>query len=139
VSHRSAVAIVSFALLAALAAAPARGQSDKLELRLRLKQGDTYKVKVTVQQHINQTARANAQATEQTFAVAYRMSVDNVDAAGNMRAATTYDTVQFRQKGPAGAVEYDSADPPKQVPQAARPSPRWWGWALRSRSRPTAK
>jgi hypothetical protein len=111
---------IALALAAAVACSVARAQEDKLELRLRLKEGAVYRLKTTVEQRINQTVGPNAQATEQTFAVGYRMAVESVDAAGNMKVATTYDAVLFRQKGPSGAVEYDSANPPKQVPAAAK-------------------
>ena len=94
---------------------------EKLDLRLRLKQGEVYRLKTTVEQRISQGGAAKPQLTEQTFAVAYSMTVQGVDASGNMKAATKYDSILFRQKGPAGAIEYDSANPPKQVPQAARP------------------
>lgn len=110
--------LLAFALLPVVSAG---AQSDKLDLRLRLKQGETYRLKTTVEQRINQTPGADAPTTEQTFAVGYSMSVEEVDAAGNMKVATKYDTILFRQKGPAGAVEFDSANPPKQVPQSARP------------------
>src|SRR5205085_637266 len=82
---------------------------------------------------------ANAQATEQTFAVGYRMAVESVDGAGNMKVATTYDAVMFRQKGPSGAVEYDSQNPPKQVPPAARAFAALAGLGFKSTVTPAGK
>ena len=119
-SHLRSVRGVSLVLLALLSTRAAAGQDDKLELRLRLKPGESYKLLVTIDQRINQTTGANQQATEQMIAVGYTMAVEAVDAAGNMKVATTYDSIHFRQKGPAGAVEYDSAKAPKQVPPPAR-------------------
>jgi len=98
-----------------------------------------YRLKTTVEQKINQTVGANAQATEQTFAVGYRMAVESVDAAGNMKVATTYDSVLFRQKGPSGAVEYDSANPPKQVPAGAKAFAALAGLGFKSTVTPTGK
>jgi hypothetical protein len=43
------------------------------------------------------------------------MAVKDVAADGAMTVETTYDSVAFRQKGRAGVVEYDSANPPKQM------------------------
>lgn len=129
----------AIALLIAACCRPARAQEDKLELRLRLKQGEVYRLKTTVEQKINQTVGANAQATEQTFAVGYRMAVESVDAAGNMKVATTYDSVLFRQKGPSGAVEYDSANPPKQVPAGAKAFAALAGLGFKSTVTPTGK
>ena len=118
--RRTRSLLVIIGVLVSCGVAPA--QDETLELRLRLKQGAVYRLKTTVEQRINHTSGANQQATatEQAFSVAYSMSVGSVDAAGNMKVATKYDSVQFRQKGPAGAVEYDSANPPKQVPPPAR-------------------
>lgn len=115
--HRRLI-LLAFALLPV---GSAGAQADKLDLRLRLKQGQTYRLKTTVEQRINQSPGADAPTTEQTFSVGYSMSVEEVDTAGNMKVATKYDTILFRQKGPAGGVEFDSANPPKQVPQGARP------------------
>jgi hypothetical protein len=130
---------LAVALLVTACCCAAWAQDDKLELRLRLKQGEVYRLKTTVEQKINQTVGANAQATEQTFAVGYRMAVESVDAAGNMKVATTYDSVQFRQKGPSGAVEYDSANPPKQVPAGARAFAALAGLGFKSTVTPTGK
>jgi hypothetical protein len=116
------IIVSSFGLLVILAVgAPASAQDNKLDLRLRLKQGDVYAMKVTVEQRIDQTTGSNPQTTEQAMTIGYSMAVEEVDPSGNMKVATKYDSVQFRQKGPAGAVEYDSAKEPKQIAQAARP------------------
>ena len=116
--------------------------SDKLELRLRLKKGDAYRLKLTVDQHVEQGAGETtggearkprggadggssspplkAQTIDQVLTVGYTMTVEDVDADGAMTVTTTYDSVALRQKGPAGVVEFDSANPPKQLAPAAR-------------------
>ena len=108
-------------VVAMIVCSRAAAQDEKLDLRLRLKHGATYRVKTTVEQRINQSGGGKQQATEQTFGVVYAMTVADVDAGGNMKVATKYEAVNFRQKGPAGVVTYDSAKEPKQVAQAARP------------------
>ena len=139
-SNRQSIVHTFAVIVVALApCAGAWAQGEKLELRLRLKQGDTYRLKTTVEQRINQTVGADARATEQTFAVGYRMTVESVDADGNMKASTKYDSVLFRQKGPAGAVEYDSVHPPKQVPQAARPFAALVGLGFSTTITPTGR
>lgn len=107
---------IVLALLCPVAAA----QEQKLDLRLRLKKGETYRLDVAIEQRIDQTVGAAQQVTEQTLAFTYSLAVEEVDAAGNMTVATKYESIRFRQKGPAGQVEYDSANAPKQVPPAAR-------------------
>src|SRR5437667_1959031 len=107
---------------------------DKLELRLRLKKGDAYRLKLTVEQHVMQTPPAASskggqkqpappppQAIDQMLGVGYTMTVDDVDAEGAMTIATRYEAVVLRQKGPAGNTEYDSASPPRQVSPSAKP------------------
>jgi hypothetical protein len=117
------------------ASSPAFAQ-DKLELRLRLKKGDVYHFRLTVEQHVVQTPAAPApagagqrkaappappQAIDQTLGIGYTMSVDAVGPDGAMTLSTRYDSVLFRKKGPAGAIEYDSANPPPAVPPSAKP------------------
>jgi hypothetical protein len=94
-----------------------------------------YRLRLTVEQHVEQkpapSARAGrgqkqsatpqaAQSIDQSVGVGYTMSVDDVDADGAMTIATRYESVTFRQKGPAGTTEYDSAKPPKVVPPSAK-------------------
>jgi hypothetical protein len=107
-------------LLFAGAIVPASGEDEKLDLRLRLKAGESYRLRTMIEQQITQTAGANRQETQQTFAVGYAMTVESVGSSGEMKLSTRYDSILFRQKGPSGVVEYDSANPPKQVPPAAR-------------------
>ena len=134
-----ALAVAVIASLVVPAPAPAAQDAERLELRLRLKEGETYRVKTTVEQRINQTSGARQVATEQTFAVVYGMTVEGVDGGGAMRVATKYEAVTFRQQGPAGVVEYDSASPPKQVPQAARPFAALVGLGFASTVTPTGR
>ena len=106
-------------LLFLCVALPALGQ-EKADLRLRLKKGDVHKLRVTVEQHVEQTAASGKQAIDQVMGADYSLSVDDVGADGTMAVTMKYDAVRFRYKGPTGAAEYDSAKPPKDVPAAAR-------------------
>lgn len=111
---------------------------DKVELRLRLNKGEVYHLRLTVDQHVVQTPAAAApapagsgrkdpsapqaaQSIDQSLGIVYTMTVDDVGPDGAMTLATKYDSVVFRQKGPAGATEYDSANPPKAVAPSAKP------------------
>src|SRR3954469_22628287 len=88
---------------------------EKLDLRLRLKKGDVYRLRLTVDQHVVQTPAAPAaagagqkqpaaataqvpQSIDQSLGVGYSMTVDDVDAGGAMTIATKYESVLFRQK-----------------------------------------
>jgi hypothetical protein len=133
------IALVGLSLALLLARAGAAAAEEKLELHLRLKKGQEYRLRLTVDQHVVQTPPPPSpagnrpqrqqqrqqpppqpQAIEQTLAVGYTMSVEDVDAGGAMTLATKYDSVLFRQKGPAGVVEFDSKNPPKQLPPSAK-------------------
>ena len=136
--HRSLRPLV-FVLLTLAGADRAAAQDGKLTLRLRLKQGETYRLNTVVEQRISQTGGATPQVTEQRFAVGYAMAVEAVDAAGAMTLATKYESVAFGQKGPAGAVEYDSAKEPKVMPPPARPFAALVGLGFTSTVTPTGK
>jgi hypothetical protein len=56
-----------------------------------------------------------------------------------MKVATKYDSILFRQKGPSGAIEYDSTNPPKNVPQPARPFAALLGLGFRMTLTPAGK
>ena len=143
---RRIAAVLAALAFCGVATAQERTPEAKLEMRLRLKAGETYRLKTTIEQRINQAAasapanaQAKPQATEQVIAVGYGMTVQAVDASGNMKVATRYDSVLLRQKGPAGAVEYDSAKEPKQVPQAARPFAALVGLGFTTNVTPTGQ
>ena len=137
--NRRLIVVALVAIVATAVSARAQAPSDKLELRLRLKQGETYRLKTTIDQRITQTAGANRQETEQTFALGYAMTVESVGASGDMKLATKYESILFRQKGPSGAVEYDSANPPKTVPQPAKPFAALLGLGFKMTLTPAGK
>jgi hypothetical protein len=123
-----------------LLCAPALAQdAGKADLRLRLKKGDVHKLRVTVEQHVEQKAAAGKQAIDQTMGVDYSLSVDDVDPDGAMAVTMKYDAVRFRYKGPSGAAEYDSAMPPKDVPAVARGFAAMQGLAVKMRVAPTGQ
>lgn len=96
-------------------------EGDKLDLKLRLKKGDVYNVGFVIDQDIKQIlpGQPKAQNLKQKIGMGYRMEVTEVDAEGTTLLRTVYDSVRFRQEGPAGVVEYDSRQPPERVPPIA--------------------
>src|SRR3954469_9609987 len=83
----------------------AAAAQEKVELRLRLKKGDVYRLRLTVDQHVVQTPAPPAaagpgqkqpaaqapQSIDQSLGVGYSMTVDEVDAAGAMTVGTKYE------------------------------------------------
>ncbi|MBN1917814.1 MAG: hypothetical protein JW889_07895 [Verrucomicrobia bacterium] len=116
--HRlfATTALVLLALLLA-GTAPA---ADTVELKLRLDEGTTYKMTMAVTQAITQTAMGQELNIDQTMGFGISFRTTKVDADGAMTVEVRYDSVSFEQDGPMGWTEYDSADPPDEVPMQAR-------------------
>jgi hypothetical protein len=110
------VALLVLVLLAAATAVAA----DKVELRLRLDEGKTYIMTMTAKQAITQTFMGQEMAIDQTIQFAISFKSTKVDADGNTTVDVKYDSVAFEQDGPMGWIEYDSADPPDEIPMMAR-------------------
>ena len=110
----------SLVLLAAgLVAAPA--PSDKVDLRLRLKEGQTYKLTMTTAQQIDQEIQGTKQSVTQDFGFGLNYLVEKVDpASGAMRVKVTYEWTSATQMTPAGKTEFDSRTQKGPVPPAQR-------------------
>ncbi len=116
---RAVVALLIAAGAICAAAGDARAE-DKVSLRLNLAEGKTYNLKMTAQQKISQTIQGRKVDMDQTLGMGYSFAVTDVDANGAISAKVTYDSVLFRQKGPTGTVEYDSAHPTATVNPMAK-------------------
>ena len=97
---------------------PALGQ-EKLDLRLRLKKGDVHRINVTLDQTIQQDMQGLKQQQRQSITITYTFAVNDVDPQGASTIAVKYESVAFHAKMPGGNVDYDSANPPAQVPAMA--------------------
>jgi len=104
----------------AICAAAGVARAEKVSLRLKLAEGKTYNLKMTAQQKISQTIGGRKVDMDQTLGMGYSFAVTDVDAEGTISAKVTYDSVLFRQKGPTGTVEYDSAHPTETVNPMAK-------------------
>lgn len=111
----AALVLVMAVAMAGLTAAP-----DQLTLRLRLEKGRTYGAKMISAQKVTQSLMGQDQVIIQTVGFGYRLEVTAVDPAGVMTVQCTYDSCRFKQEGPLGAVEYDSANPPEWIPETAQ-------------------
>jgi hypothetical protein len=116
---RARLAAPAALLLAALASASC-GKGEAVELRLRLEKGKTYAQDMEMEQAITQTLGGNESTMDQSIGMGIAYTVEDVDAAGDMKVSCTFDRVSLRQKGPMGEVAYDSRNPPPSVPPAAQ-------------------
>jgi len=107
-------------MVLAIAAAGLAGSPDQLTLRLNLENGRTYRMKMVSEQKIAQTIMGKVQTIEQTMGLGCRLEVVDVDPAGLMTVRYTYDSCYLKQSGLMGIVEYDSANPPARIPEAAQ-------------------
>jgi hypothetical protein len=97
----------------------ARG-AEAIDLRLRPVKGQVQRIHATVTQKLAQTINGTDQSSTQTIGLGYTFTTENVAADGTATIKVSYDAVSYKQAGQLGSVEYDSANPPAQVPQSAR-------------------
>lgn len=112
-------AVLAILLVVSLVAAcgPDTGKAD---LRLRLKKGETYNLRMTADQKISQTIQGQKQDIAQTIGMGYTFSVVDVEADGTASVKVTYQSVVYKQDSPLGKFEYDSTKPGTTVPDAAK-------------------
>jgi len=94
--------------------------ADEILLRFNLKEGKTYSMEMKSNQEISQTIQGQQIDMTQIVGMSYTYNVKKVDYEGNMTVEVVYDSVYFKQEGPMGQVEYDSANPDTDVPPLAR-------------------
>lgn len=86
--------------------------AEKIELRLNLKEGETYKLQMTSDQKITQTVGEAKQEMPQTTGFGLSHLVKEIRDDGTAVVQVTFDSIRFKQEGPTGEVDYDSSNPP---------------------------
>jgi len=94
-------------------------ETEGLQLRLNLREGKSYSLRVLTEQEIHQTLEGQQYDMTQTMGMGYTYDVDQIDAAGNALVHVTYDWTLVKQQVPGGNIEYDSSNPPGVVDPAA--------------------
>ena len=92
---------------------------QKFDLKLKLKKGQKFGLKMVTDQKMSQTVMGQQQKMNQMTAMGMSFEVLDVDDNGNMSIKTTYLTIHARIEGPMGVMEYDSTKP--QQPGADNP------------------
>ncbi len=93
--------------------------TDKIQLRLRLQEGESYNLRMITDQKIFQTIQGQRQDITQTMGMECTFNVEEVDTNGIASVKITYHSVFFKQDGPMGKIEYNSSNPPAIVPPMA--------------------
>ncbi|MCK4330156.1 hypothetical protein KAX02_09965 [candidate division WOR-3 bacterium] len=92
---------------------------EKIQLRLCLQAGESYNLRMVVEQKISQTIQEQTQDILQTIGTGYTFDVEDVDFNGSITVKVTYHSILFKQDGPMGKFEYDSSNPPVAIPPMA--------------------
>jgi hypothetical protein len=87
---------------------------------MRFEEGKTYRMRMATEQKITQTMEGRTMVMPQTIGFGLTQAVKEVREDGTAVVQVTYDSVKFKQEGPMGAMDYDSANPPATVPPMAR-------------------
>jgi hypothetical protein len=117
---RVSALLAAIAVVCALWPNVARAADDKVELKFRFKKGDTYRLKVKIEQDIVQTFQSEQQETKQTIGIGETLNVKDVDAEGTMTVEVVFGPMSMKSKGPMGELEYDSENPPDEIALQAR-------------------
>jgi len=101
-------------VLALGAIAPDVYSADKkFDLKLKLKKGQKFGLKMVTNQKMAQTMMGQEQKMDQMTAIGMTFEVLDVDDNQNMSIKTTYQNIHIRIEGPMGVMEYDSTKPPQ--------------------------
>lgn len=89
--------------------------AEKIDLKLRLKPGQKYGVRVITDQKISQTMQEQEQKIDYLTDMGMGFEVLAVDADGTASVQITYQTIRAKMSGPMGMIEYDSTEPDAAV------------------------
>lgn len=92
---------------------------QKFDLKLKLKKGQKFGLKMVTNQKMSQTMMGQQQKMNRMTTMGMSFEVLAVDDNGNMSIKTTYQNIHTRMEGPMGVMEYDSTRP--QQPGADNP------------------
>jgi len=114
-TRRFLMGFLASAFMIAIAAS-ACVAADEVQLQLRLKEGQSYRLRITGDTKMTQTLQGQRQEVKEWASFGYVFDVQSVDANGDAAIKVTHQTMQFREDGPAGRVELDSTKPGAKVP-----------------------
>ncbi len=96
------------------------GSGEKVLLKLNLEAGKTYKMETVIDQNITQTIEGTSQKMKQVIGNGFDYEVMEKDADGRVKIKVTYTSVYIKQESEMGSVEYDSKNPPAEIPPLAQ-------------------
>ena len=84
--------------------------AEKIDLKLRLKPGQKYAMRVITDQKISQTMHEHEQNINSLTDMGMGFEVLTVDADGTASVKITYQTIRAKMSGPMGLIEYESTE-----------------------------
>jgi uncharacterized protein DUF6263 len=94
--------------------------TGKVQFRLRLKEGQSFRSEMVARQAITQNILGNEQKMDQTMGMTYRYDVESVAPDGTATIKVSYEAVKMAMDAPTGKIDYDSKNPAAEIPAAAR-------------------
>ncbi len=88
---------------------PKGGRGKAYVLRLRLRPNHTYRYRLVKKQAIQQNIAGRQTTMKQETGMGYDMKVIGTAKDGTSKVQVTYTWVRYKQSGPSGEVDYDSA------------------------------
>ena len=95
-------------------------QKDRISLKLNLKQGESYNIRVTIDQKISQTIQEQLQEISQTIGIGYVFYVEDVASDKVMTVKITFNFMQLKMSGSGMNLNYDSSNSSGYVDPAAQ-------------------
>jgi cytoskeletal protein RodZ len=83
--------------------------SDKIELKLKLQVGQTFRMQTTQSQNLEQSMFGQSVASNSSSTTVMRYDVKSIDTNGNITLTATYESIISREEGPNGVTEFDSS------------------------------
>jgi len=97
--------------LASLTAVSCSGTGGKVDLRLKLQEGKTYKLRMVNEQNTKMTVHDREMETSQKMATEFAFDVQKVDGAGDATIEVTFQRVSTEMESPMGKISYNSDNP----------------------------
>jgi hypothetical protein len=112
-------ALLTLILCSCLSTSTNVKKADTFRLQLNFKKGDAHLQRVTVDQVITQTIEGENIVIKQAVGFDLLQEVVDVDADGVASLKVTYAAARMKHESMMGNFNYDSANPPQQLPPQA--------------------
>ncbi|MBD3271141.1 MAG: hypothetical protein GF384_01220, partial [Elusimicrobia bacterium] len=85
-------------------------------IRLSLREGLSFYTTITMNQMITETVQNKTQKSYQNYGIGCVFNVINVREGGLAEVTVTYKDISVKQTTPHSTIEYDSSNPPQEIP-----------------------